>query len=952
MQRKLDGRTVLLTIMAVATASLPAHAHARVRRDLGAALTRLAVERDIQILFQPRLVAGRRAGPVRRGASLDQSLADLLAGQGLMARRLGPGLYALEPVGAAAPVPGPAPPEPGEAARVDAIVVTAPYAASLGRALALKRQATYGLDAVSAEDIARLPAVNAAEALQLAPGVSLERHRGVGLYVSVRGLGPQFQNVLLNGRSVAMNDLVENGGFRGRQFRFEMLPADAIDQIEVAKTTTADMDEGALGGNIDVRTFRPLDQGRRAAISARASMGQGDRADPSASGVWSWVDDSGRLGLLAAGVLDRRRIRNDRLYQTGWNLDRFTAVLGPGLYTPSRTRPTIELEDRRLVSGDFALQWRPSAAWQTDVDLLLTRLNAHYDEFGLDIYPDDATLATPRFVPGSQTVVGDTVQAGTIDNVRWMASRETSLNRHDLMAFGAHQHWSQGPWSAEGDYAYSRARSYHPDGRGTVRARVAFFAPLRYDFTGGGQAGPTLATPVDYADPGQFVGQAFDYTWKDSRDTDEALRLDVTRTLGDLGKLSAGVEQRRRVRDYRRRDWILNTLVGAPLNSLGSSYYGASPFSDFLDGVSGDLPRQWVAPDARVFYDRLFTSDVAAQPPSVSDLRNSFVVEEKIRSAYLRADLSAQWFGRAVEGDLGVRYARTDQISRGVLSSGQDPIPAEWRKSYGNWLPSANLRITLAPDLLLRLGASRVVNRPNVVDNAPRITIARDTPTANGGNPDLNPFLATQLDVSLEWYFASGGALTGAVFDRRLDNYITAQNTFIQAPGRGEILLSTNVNGGDARIQGLELAYSQTFKALPAPLDGLGVQGSLTLVRSQASYFAGDRVIRNALLGLSRTNYSLLAFYERGRASVRLGYAWRGPYLTTIGSSVTAPSHTEAFGSLDGAASWRLDRHLTLSLEGVNLTDARKYVYGETRDQPMEIHHWGRYLSARLRWAF
>jgi iron complex outermembrane recepter protein len=951
MPRKIDCRTVLLTITVTAAASLVSQARAQGRQDLGPALTKLAIERDVQIVFQPRLVRGRAAGPTPPGADLDQTLAALVAGHGLAVRKLGPGLYSLETAPArTVPRSGP---EGHDAAPLDAVVVTAPYAASLGRALAVKRRAAYGLDAVSAEDIARLPAVNAAEALQLAPGVSLERHRGIGLYVSVRGLGPQFQNVLLNGRSVAMNDLVENGGFRGRQFRFEMLPADAIERIEVAKTTTADMDEGALGGNIDVRTFKPLEQSRRAAVSIRGSVGQGGKADPAASGVWSWINDGGSLGLLAAGVVDRRRVRNDRLYQTGWNLDRFKSVLGPGLYTPTRTRPTIELEDRRLLSGDFALQWRPSAAWRTDVDLLLTRLDAHYDEFGLDIYPDDFTLAPPRFLAGTQVVVGDTVQAGTIDNVRWMASRETSLNRHDLAAFGAHQHWSEGPWAVEADYAYSRARSYHPDGRGTVRARAAFFAPLSFDFGRGRTAGPTLTTSVDYADPSQFAGQAFDYTWKDSRDTDEAIKLDVSRALdGPWGKLSAGMEQRRRVRDYRRRDWILDAVVGVPLTTLGAQSYGLTPFSNFLAGTTGALPRRWVAPDARAFYGRLFTAEIAAQPPSTSDLRNSFVVEEKIRSAYARVDFAREWFGRAVDGDMGVRYAHTDQVSAGVLSSGAVPISAAWRKSYGDWLPSANLRVTLRPDLLLRLGASRVVSRPNVVDNAPRITIARDTPTANGGNPDLDPFLATQLDVSLEWYLASGGALTGAVFDRRLDHYITAQNTYIQVPGRGEVLLSTNVNGGDARIQGFEVAYSQTFKSLPAPLDGLGVQGSLTLVRSHASYFAGDRVIRNALLGLSRANYSLLAFYERGRASIRLGYVWRGPYLTTIGSSVTTPSHTEAFGSLDGAASWRIDRQTTLTLEGVNLTDARKYVYGETRDQPMETHHWGRYLSARLRWAF
>ncbi|WP_428151545.1 TonB-dependent receptor [Caulobacter sp.] len=948
MQRKFDCHAALLAIMT--TASICAPAHAQGRRELGPALTQLAVERDIQILFQPRLVEGLRAGAIRRGASHDEALTAIVGSQGLKIVKLRPGVYALEAEGEFRRSPAPLLPVEART-EVEPIVVTAGYAASLARALTLKRQASYGLDAVSAEDIARLPAANAAEALQLAPGVSLERHRGVGLYVSVRGLGPQFQNVLLNGRSVAMNDLVENGGFRGRQFRFEVLPADVIDRIEIAKTTTADMDEGALGGNIDVRTFKPLELGRRDVLSVRASNGQSGKIDPSVSGILSWTDASGRLGLLAAGLTEQRRIRNDRLYQTGWGLDRFADVLGQGYYTPSRTRPTIELEDRRLTSGDFALQWRPTPALRTDVDLLMTRLDARYDEYGLDIYPDDRTFSPPRFVPGSQTIAGHTAQAGTIDNVRWMASRETSLNRHDLIAFGIHQRWELTRWTLDADHAYSKARSYHPDGRGTVRARAAFFAPLTYDFSGGLHAAPTLTTPIDYTDPAPFVGQAFDYTWKDSRDTDEVLRLDASRAVG-LGKISFGVEQHNRTRDYRRRDWIVDTLVGVPLASLGPGYYGPTPFDDVLAGSPGDLPRRWIAPNARVFYDRLFTADLARQAPSVSDLRNSFVVEEKITSGYARADFASQWFGLPVTGDVGVRHASTHQVSDGVLSAGAEPIPARWRKTYDDWLPSANLRIELTSDLLLRLAASRVVNRPNVVDNAPRITLARDTPTANGGNPDLDPFLATQLDASLEWYPTSGGALTGAVFDRRLDNYITAQNTFIQVPGRGEVLLSTNVNGGDARIQGVELAYSQVLKALPAPLDGLGVQASLTLVRSQANYFAGDRVIRNALTGLSRTNYSLLGFYERGRTSLRLGYSWRGAYLTTIGNSITAPSHTAPFGSLDGAASWRIDRRRTLTLEGVNLTDARKYVYGETQDQPMEIHHWGRYLSARLRWAF
>jgi TonB-dependent receptor len=945
-------RALVLILAAVpATASAAGRPPQRPSETLADSVMAFAARHNVQVLFETQALAGLPGRRARPGLSPRQAIESLVAGTDVSVREVRRGVFVLStaaPRLVAPASPGPAPEAP---ALVDPVTINAVYARSLDRSLALKRGAAYGLDAVSAEDIARLPAFNAAEALQLAPGVSLERHRGVGLYVSVRGLGPQFQNVLLNGRPIALNDLVENGGFRGRQFRFEVLPADVIDQVEVVKTTTADMDEGALGGDIDVRTFKPLDRGRRSVLSARVSEGRTGKVDPSVSGVWSWVDASGRLGVLAGGVVERRRIRNDRLYQTGWNLDRFTAVLGPGLYTPTRTRPTIELEDRRMASGDFTLQWRPTNALSLDFDLLATRLDAHYDEYGLDIYPDDPSVSSPRFVAGTQVIKGDTVQAGTIDNVRWMASHEISLNRHDLVALGAHGRWEAGAWTVDGDWGYSRARSYHPDGHGTVRARVAFFAPLTYAFSHGLGGGPDLRTTVDYANPANFVGQSFDYTFKDSRDADETAKLDLKRPVGAFD-LALGVESHRRSRDYRRRDWTLDTLVGQPLTSLSPSAYGETPFSDFLAGVDADLPRRWVAPDPKTFYALLYTPTIAARPPTAADLRNSFVVEERIRSAYARLDFQGQAFGRPVDGNVGLRYAATRQVSKGVLASGSDPLPTEWRKAYGDWLPSANLRIELDQRLYLRLAASRVVSRPNVIDSAPRITVARDTPTANGGNPELDPFLATQLDAGVEWYFPAGGALTLAAFDRRLDDYITAQNTFIEVPGRGQVLLSTNVNGGQARIQGVEFTFAYVFRDLPAPLDGLGVQGSATLVRSQANYFAGDRVIRNALLGLSRATWSAVAFYEKGRGSVRLAYNWRGPYLTSIGSSITAPATTAAFGSLDGAASWRIDRRATLSLEGVNLTDARRYVYGESRDQPMEIHHWGRYVSARMRWAF
>ncbi|RVU05870.1 TonB-dependent receptor [Novosphingobium umbonatum] len=833
------------------------------------------------------------------------------------------------------------------------IIVTGTYAKSLEKAAELKRKAPYALDAVNAEDIGRFPTRNASDALQLVTGVTVEKQRGTGLYVSVRGLGPQFQNTQLNGRTIAVNDLIENGGARGRQFRFEVLPADLVSQIEVVKTPTADMDDGALGGNINIRTFKPLELGKKVAFSLRGFRNDvAKKGDVSFSTLGSWKNDAGTFGVLASAMVEDSHVRTDRLYQVGWNLNKFTSVLGSGYYTPSRTRSTIETEHRRMASGTLALQFKPNPTLQTDIDVLVTRLDVAYDEFGMDIYPDDTTFRTPTFVAGSQQIVGDTVQGGTINNVRFMASRETSYNRHDLTAFGLTQKWTPGALDVKADFAYSRARSYHPDGRATTRNRLATYAPLTYSFGNGYKALPTLTTTTDLTNPANFVGQAFDYTLKDSRDTDLSARLDAGYKLeGAVKRLAFGAEYHHMKRDYRRRDWVLNTILDVPLSTLGSSYTEALPYNDFFSNLGGNLPRTWVNPSDTTFYANLYTPTIAAQAPSTADLRNSFVVDQKITGAYARADFEFD-LGLPVSGNIGIRYAHTKQVASGTLTNGTTAQPVSYPKSYGNWLPSFNLRAELTQKLILRLAASRVVNRPNVTDSAPRITVARDTATASGGNPELRAYEATQLDATLEYYPSASAALTGAVFWKKMDDYITAQNTTIQVPGRGDILLSTNVNGGDAKLKGMEVAFNQKLTMLPAPFNGFGMQASATVVDSKATYTAGNRQIRDALVGLSKTSYNLVGYYEQGRFNARLGYFWRNRYLSSIGSTTTAESYVAPYGSLDGSVSYMVAKGLTLGVDVSNLTDSMRYVYGKDANQPMELYHWGRTFTINLRGKF
>ncbi|MBW6531036.1 TonB-dependent receptor [Sphingomonas sp. RRHST34] len=843
------------------------------------------------------------------------------------------------------------------------IVVNGTYARSIDAAVETKRRAAYGVDSISSTDIGKFPTQNVAEALQLIPGVAITRPRGEGLYVSVRGLGPQFQNTLMNGRTVALNDLIENGGANGRQFRFEMLPAEFTSRIDVVKTPTADMSEGALGGNIDVTTFRPLEVGNKTTLNLRGTYTtQAEKVRPNATLLTSATTDDGTFGLLAGAQYWAKSVRNDRFMGFGWIADRYattaTGGLPKGLYSPTRTRPTVETEDRERVSGMISAQWRPSAELETVVDVVATRLDVAYDEFGLDIYPDDGkgtyNPSGSSIVPGSVVTDGDTITRATINNVRFMASREYSLNRHDLLTVGLKQRWNPDRWHLSADVNWSAAHSYHPDYReGTVRSRAIFIAPLSYDATGGYKVLPSLTTPVDATDPANYSLYTFNIAPKDSKDWDLYTRADVARDLdGFVSKLAAGGEYHRRRRDYFRRDFLVNPPAGTPLSVLGSGAYEQLPFDDFLKGVPGNAPRTFLVPVTSAYLDAFFTPAVENSALTLADRRSSFTVTERIAGGYIRADYQFPVGAVAVSGNVGVRYVHTDQVASGTLTAGSVATPASFPKTFNNWLPSFNLRADLTTKLVGRLAASRVLTRPNVTDVAPRITVSTDAATASGGNPQLVPFLATQFDGSLEWYFAPSGLLSGAVFYKALDNYITQNNVQFEIPGRGNVNLSTQINGGDAKVYGAEFAYSQVFTFLPKPLDGLGVQASYTHTSVQADYKAGDREIRDQLLGLSKNSFNLVGFYDMGPVSTRLSYVWRDRYLNGTGSTVQAPSYVAPFGSLDGNFSVKVASQLTLSLEGINLAGARQNTYNDKELRFGEVNYYGRTILFGARAEF
>ena len=214
---------------------------------------------------------------------------------------------------------------PAQAKEVQEVVVTG-IRGSLARALNVKRNANSFVDAINAEEVGKLPDANLAEVLQRVTGVAIQRTRGEGDFVSIRGLGPNFVLGEIDGRTMVSatesSEWVRNGGIftsTGRSTNFDVLPAELVQTLEVIKSPTAKDVEGGIGGVVDVITQEPLTLGNHYFLSANGEYRELNNAkDPDVSGLASWKNDAGNLGALIDVGYSRRTIREDGVDFYGW----------------------------------------------------------------------------------------------------------------------------------------------------------------------------------------------------------------------------------------------------------------------------------------------------------------------------------------------------------------------------------------------------------------------------------------------------------------------------------------------------------------------------------------------------------------------------------------------------------------------------------------------------------
>lgn len=809
---------------------------------------------------------------------------------------------------------------------VEEIVIYGSYGSSLRTALDAKRNADSVVDAIVAEDIGKFPAQNIAEALQRVTGVSIVRDRGEGVYVRVRGLGSNFQVTTLNDRTMAVNENVRTSGQYGRQFRFDTLPAELVAGVEVIKSPTADMDEGAIGGTVNIKTFRPLDLSEnKLSASLQGSYAElADKVDPRVSGLASWVNEDGTLGVLLSSAYAERSLRQDRALNFGWSesvegIDtNGDGTLDSGsIITPGSVRPTLELEDRERIGLGGAVQWRPADNLDVNFDVLYVDQEVKYDEF---TYSADYKL--DDLVPNSAVIENGALIGGSTENGSVQIGRESSGIHDENLALGLSGTLTLDNWVLSGNLFHSTADSEDSDP--IIRTRFRQASGVAFDFLFpkvDGKSVPDINyTNVDLNDPSQWPGRRLEWRTIRAEDKEQSIQLDASRDVDFFGfsEFKTGIKFRERSRDYFRRDLILSEGVEGEV--FDSSYFAEFPASDFLGDAKGQLPQNWLVPDEEKFWGKFPSATDLAADLSSGDLRNSYKIEESIASGYVMLNLDTQLAEMPLTGNIGVRAARTEQNSSGHASYFDETVPVSFDNAYTDVLPSANFALSLRDDLITRIALAKVITRPDLQDMAPRLTFnSGDINTASGGNPNLEPFEAWQYDATIEWYLDDVTALSAGIFYKDISTFIQTQKSDLVF--NGEIYeLSSKVNGSNADVTGVELAYQQLFDFLPAPFDGLGLQANYTYTDSSARYVDGNKTVTGDLENVAKNSYNLTAFYEKGPVGVRFSYSWRDDVLNQIGTNNLASENKSSFGSLDLSGSYAVNDAITVFVEGINIT--------------------------------
>ncbi|MDU0353746.1 TonB-dependent receptor [Paraglaciecola aquimarina] len=877
---------------------------------------------------------------------------------------------------------------------------------SLIRAIDTKREASGFVDSISAEDIGKFPDQNVAESLQRIPGISIDRSGGEGQRVTVRGFGPEFNTVLVNGRTMA----TEN---QERDFSFDTLASELISGTDVNKTYSARMTDGGIGATINIKTARPFDfDGFEAVVNAKALYeDKSGETTPQVSALMSTRFADDKAGLLISLSHQERNARIDQINNRGFLPSVDLSDIGgeENSFIQQTNDQIVDFQDRTRTGGTAVLQFAPSDDVTLTADVIYSDFNVESNatSIGHWVWDTDPNIDEPSRVletDANNTVISFAQSArASTDLVARSFNRPT-----ETFASGLNIDWDvSDSLNLSLDVSQSEAES--KNGGNDIFAVIGF--------SNGGVTQVNNGTYVELQgvpelDPSMGRAHIVNRQGLGIKDEVSEIKLDATWYVdaGPLKDLKFGFSnhERTKTRNDVRTDGNVSCLYcGYPID-VPSSLLSDFSVSGFMSGENAsNIPTSWLEIDAEAYIDFLESSQAAtnndtARGNPVGTTQavldefggfqaltrpDSFAIEDKISSAYIELDFEGDLGSLLWTAEVGLRYSKTETTAMGqqayiigLEEIPNDPtlltrvltdelFPVNEKNDYSNVLPTFNFRLELTDDLQARAAYSQTVTRPTFGNLAPRISYDVVSPgalRASSGNPMLDPYESTNIDLGLEWYFGDASYLSATYFSKSVDNFIVSgiRREVFQNPTTGADVLpedgsdptwdiSSVINSPEKlTADGIELAYQQTFDMLLGLFSGLGLMVNMTLVDSNKEIDVDNLDESFALTGLG-DSMNLVLFYEKGPVQFRLALNQRDQFLQTLRNGTGGdPIYVEDYSQVDMSASYDINDSVTVFVEGINLTNETIRSHGRFSNHVVSIVDSGARYTAGIRANF
>jgi iron complex outermembrane receptor protein len=796
-------------------------------------------------------------------------------------------------------------------------------------AISVKKDASAIVEAISAEDIGKLPDTTIAESLARLPGLTTQRTKdGTASTISIRGLGPDFAGYLLNGRE-------QTSTGDSRAVDLSVYPAELIAGATVYKTNDATVVGQGLAGTIDQQLIDPLAFGKRTISvkyqKTKSGLGlpvHGDGHRESLTYIDQFADR--KIGVAIGYV---HQVGDSSQYEFGtW-----------GDYTGNVTNTSGQTVNAKVPGGNgFNIDTRRVSDERKGVAAILAfkpnrEFNSQIDLFWSKI--DDYTKLDEVQIPGSGTFTNAAISNGivtsaTMKNVGLIDRNEGIFDKDKIKSIGWKNNLKiNNDLSAMLDFSHNSAVRVERDDE--YYAGTATNADLT--LTGLDGKTPQMSYGNSLTDPNTIavrnqcgwsgiannsacgsVAQAGYAKGPTVTDQVNAIRAEGKYDLPDGGMFTTikfGANLTNRTKDRVTDEGLIISATGGgydripfPAGSSVVTNVGGTGLSMLAFNPQVDL-----IPGAAL--QRKYNNDI---------LSKSYGVQEKVTTGYAKADIDSKVGDFPVRGNIGLQMVHTKQSSTGFRANiGStptlaNPAPGEVEdgQSYNDFLPSMNLNFDLGNSYVGRFGLSKQIARPDMSDLRNSFSFALNAnPTGlNGqhplpryegsaGNPHLNPFRADALDLSLEKYFAKKGYLSAAVFYKKLNSYIVPEvysdydfTPFLQTFGLPNLatgnhgIYTTPVNGTGGNLKGIELTASAPFEMIHPMLNGFGATGSYSSTFSsvQLPNIIGKNSDQTPdagsipLPGLSKTNAKALIYFEKKGFSAFIAQNYRSRYVGKV----------------------------------------------------------------------